>query len=96
MEPLAVKWLTPRKTVEVYLSCRVEWQTEMRMKRLMPSLIAALLLAGAASSVLRSHVLHIGQSSMPSIKELQTGQASKLPELEMQDRSVLFAREPAQ
>ncbi|MEZ2145055.1 hypothetical protein AAE026_22600 [Bradyrhizobium sp. DN5] len=66
------------------------------MKRLMPSLIAALLLAGAASSVLRSHVLHIGQSNMPSITELQTGQASKLPELEMQDRSVLFAREPAQ
>ncbi|WP_245471271.1 hypothetical protein [Bradyrhizobium genosp. SA-3] len=67
------------------------------MKRLMPSLIAALLLAGAASSVLRSHVLlHIGQSSMPSIKELQTGQASKLPELEIQDRSVVFAREPAQ
>lgn len=93
----AVKWLTSRQAIYVYQSCRVEWQTEMRMKRLMPSLIAALLLAGAASSVLKSHVLfHAGQISMPSIKELQTGQASKLPELQMQDRSVLFAREPVQ
>jgi hypothetical protein len=68
----------------------------MRMKRLMLSLIAAVLLAGAATSVLRSHVLfHYGRSGMPSIEELQTGQASKLPEQEMQDRSVLFAKETA-
>ncbi|GMO62747.1 hypothetical protein CO683_17245 [Bradyrhizobium ottawaense] len=67
----------------------------MRMKRLMLSLIAALLLAGAANSMLRSHAL-FDQSGMPSIQELQTGQANKLPEQEMQDRSILFAKEPAQ
>ncbi|MBB4382468.1 hypothetical protein GGD66_004316 [Bradyrhizobium sp. CIR48] len=65
------------------------------MKRLMLSLIAALLLAGAASSMLRSHAL-FDQNGMPSIQELQTGQANKLPEQEMQDRSILFAKEPAQ
>ncbi|MBR0740782.1 hypothetical protein JQ581_27995 [Bradyrhizobium liaoningense] len=69
----------------------------MRMKRLTLSLIAALLVAGTATSMLRSHVLfHYGRSDMPSIQELQTGQASRLPEQEMQDRSVLFAKETAQ
>ncbi|MGY8635163.1 hypothetical protein RAD15_22045 [Bradyrhizobium sp. 14AA] len=67
------------------------------MKRLMLSLIAALVVAGAATNVLRSHaLLHFGQSGMPSIQELQTAQSGKLPEQEMQDRSVLFAKEPAQ
>lgn len=67
------------------------------MKRLMLSLIAALLLAGAASSMLRPHALfHSGQNGMASIQDMQTGQANKLPEQELQDRSVLFAKEPAQ
>ena len=67
------------------------------MKRLTLSLVAALLLAGTATSMLRSHVLfHDGRSGMPSIQELQTGQAGRLPEQEMQDRSVLFAKEAAQ
>ncbi|WP_036017085.1 hypothetical protein [Bradyrhizobium sp. WSM1743] len=67
------------------------------MKRLMLSLIAALLLAGAASNVLRSHALfHFGQHGMASIQDMQTGQANKLPEQELQDRSVLFAKEPGQ
>ncbi|GMP03497.1 MULTISPECIES: hypothetical protein [Bradyrhizobium] len=67
------------------------------MKRLMLSLIAALFLAGTATGVLRSHaLLHFGQSGMPSIQDMQTAQSGKLPEQEMQDRSVLFAREPAQ
>ncbi|WP_245477837.1 hypothetical protein [Bradyrhizobium guangxiense] len=66
------------------------------MKRLMLSLIATLLLAGAATGVLRSHGLfHDGRSGMPSIQELQTGQANKLPEQQMQDRSVLFTKEAA-
>jgi hypothetical protein len=67
------------------------------MKRLMLPLIAALLLAGGASSVLRSHALfHFAKSGMPSIRELQTtGLANALPEQEIQDRSVLFAKEPA-
>ncbi|WP_407184236.1 hypothetical protein [Bradyrhizobium centrosematis] len=67
------------------------------MKRLMLLLIVTLLLAGAATSVLRSHALfHDDRTAMPSIQELQTGQANKLPEQQMQDRSVLFAKEAAQ
>ncbi|WP_407113040.1 hypothetical protein [Bradyrhizobium sp. LMG 9283] len=64
------------------------------MKRLMLPLIAAMLLAGAASNVLRSHaVLHVDQHGMASIQDMQAGQANKLPEQELQDRSVLFAKE---
>ena len=67
------------------------------MKRLTLSLVAALLLAGTATSMLRSHVLfHDGRSGMPSIQELQTGQANKLAEQPMHDRSVLFAKETVQ
>lgn len=66
------------------------------MKRLMLSLIAAMLLAGAVGNVYRSHaVLHFDEHGMASIQDMQTGQANKLPEQEMQDRSVLFAKEPA-
>lgn len=66
------------------------------MKHLMLSLIATLVVAGAATSVLRSHALmHSGQSSMASIQEMQTGQTGRLPEQEIQDRSVLFGKEPA-
>ena len=69
----------------------------MRMKPLMLSLIAAMLLAGVASNVFRSHaVFHFGQHGMASIQDMQTGQANKLSEQELQDRSVLFAKEPAQ
>ncbi|MDA9469093.1 hypothetical protein XH87_31620 [Bradyrhizobium sp. CCBAU 53415] len=67
----------------------------MRMKRLMLSFIAAMLL-GAASNAFRSHaVFQFGQHGMASIQDMQTGQANKLPEQELQDRSVLFAKEPA-
>ncbi len=66
------------------------------MKRLMLPLVAAVLLAGAASNMLRSHAqFQFGQNDMPSIQDLQSGQANSLPEQEMQDRSVLFAKEPA-
>lgn len=65
------------------------------MKLLMLSLIAAMLLAGAANTVFRSHsVLLFGQPGMASIQDMQTGQADKLPEQELQDRSVLFVQEP--
>lgn len=67
------------------------------MKPLMLSLIAAMLLAGVASSVFRSHaVFSFGERGMASIRDMQTGQAIKLPEQELQDRSVLFVKEPAQ
>ncbi|EIG57010.1 hypothetical protein FXB41_04585 [Bradyrhizobium canariense] len=63
------------------------------MKRLMLSLVTALLVIGAATSVLRPHaLLHSAQSGMPNIQELQTAQASTLAEQEIEDRSVLFAR----
>ncbi|MGY4345686.1 hypothetical protein ACVWXM_002153 [Bradyrhizobium sp. GM7.3] len=67
------------------------------MKRLMLSLVTALLVIGAASSVLRPHaLLRSARSGMPNIQELQTGQASTLTEQEIEDRSVLFARERTQ
>jgi hypothetical protein len=66
------------------------------MKLLMLSLIAAMLLAGAANSMFRPHaVLHSGQPGMGSIQDMQTGKADTLPEQELQDRSVLFGKEPA-
>jgi hypothetical protein len=66
------------------------------MKLVMLSLIAAMLLAGAANSMFRPHaVLHSSQRGMASIQDMQTGKADRLPEHELQDRSVLFAQEPA-
>jgi hypothetical protein len=67
------------------------------MKRLMLSLVTALAVIGAATSVLRSHApFRSAQSGMPNIQELQTGRASALPEQEIEDRSVLFARDRTQ
>ena len=66
------------------------------MKRVMLSLIAALLLASAANNMLRSHaVFNLGQHGMASIQDMQAGQGNKLPDQELQDRSVLFLKEPA-
>ena len=67
------------------------------MKRLVLPLIAALILAGAASTVMNSHALfRSGQSGMASIQSMQTGRTALLPEQDIQDRSVLFGKEPAQ
>ncbi|MCP3398773.1 MULTISPECIES: hypothetical protein [unclassified Bradyrhizobium] len=67
------------------------------MKRIMLSLVSALLVISAASSMLRSHALFSSaQSGMPNIQELQTGRAGTLPEQQIEDRSVLFARERTQ
>ncbi|WBL81556.1 hypothetical protein I3J27_14455 [Bradyrhizobium xenonodulans] len=64
------------------------------MKRLMLSLATALLVISAAAGALKPHALsRFAQSSMPNIQELQKGRASTLPEQEIEDRSVLFARE---
>ena len=65
------------------------------MKRLI-FLIVTLIVAGAATSVLRSHsLLHFGEDGMPSIQALQSTQlAGTLPEQEIEDRSVLFVKEP--
>jgi len=66
------------------------------MKRVMLSLIAALVLAGAASTMLRSHALFgSAQSGMASIQDMQRGQTARLPEQDIQDRSVLFGKAPA-
>ena len=65
------------------------------MKLLMLSLLAALLLAGAANSVFRPYAVpHLAQPGMASIQDMQTGQADILPEQELLDSSVLFAKEP--
>jgi hypothetical protein len=67
------------------------------MKRLVLPLIAALVLAGAASTVLNSHALfRSGRSGMASIQSMQAGRTALLPEQDIQDRSVLFGKEPAQ
>ncbi|WGD49428.1 hypothetical protein QA641_27810 [Bradyrhizobium sp. CB1650] len=64
------------------------------MKRIMLSFVAALLVISAATSVLRSHSLsRFAQNGMPNIEELQTGRAGTLPEQEIEDRSVQFAKE---
>ncbi|MDD1533175.1 hypothetical protein C7U89_07680 [Bradyrhizobium sp. WBOS4] len=68
----------------------------MRMNRVMLSLIAALALAGAASTMLRSQALFgSARSGMASIQDMQTGQTARLHEQDIQDRSVLFGKEPA-
>jgi hypothetical protein len=67
------------------------------MKRNLLSFVAALLVISAATSMLRSHSLsRFAQNGMPNIQELQTGRASALTEQEIEDRSVLFARERTQ
>ncbi|MDA9503081.1 hypothetical protein [Bradyrhizobium sp. CCBAU 11357] len=66
------------------------------MKLVMLSLIAAMLLAGVANNMFRPQAVpHFDQHGMASIQDMQTGQADKLPEQELQDRSVLFVKEPA-
>lgn len=67
------------------------------MKRLMFSLMMALVVVAGATGVLRSRGLfHLGQSGMPSIQELQTHRSATLPDQEIEDRSVLFAKERTQ
>ena len=79
----------------MYYGAGWRWQTETRMKLLMLSLIAAMLLAGAANTVFRPHkVSRSGQPGMASLQDMQTGQANKLPDQQLQDRSILFAKEP--
>lgn len=92
-----MKRFTSDQAIRMYWLCGWSWQTEMRMKRLMLPLIAALLFAGVAGSVLNSHaIFRSDRNGMASLQDMQAGQASKLPEQEeLQDRSVLFAKEPA-
>jgi hypothetical protein len=65
------------------------------MKRLVLSLIAALIAAGAAASVLKSNALFpFNKSGMPPIRELQTADGlGKLPIQDFEDRSLVFPRE---
>jgi hypothetical protein len=63
----------------------------------MLSLVMALVVIGAATSVLRSHAhFRSAQGGMPNIQELQTSRASALPEQAIEDRSVLFAGDRTQ
>lgn len=64
------------------------------MKRLMFPLTMALILIAAATGVIKSHALfQFGRSGMPSIQELQTHRSATLPDQEIEDRSVIFAKE---
>ena len=67
------------------------------MMRLVPSLIAVLLLLGAATSVLKSHSLFpFGRAGMPPIQEVRNAdQLSQLPVQDFDDRSLVFPRGPA-
>ena len=68
------------------------------MKRLVLSLIAVLIAAGAAASVFKSHALFpFNKSGMPPIQELQTADGlGKLPVQDFEDRSLVFPRESKQ
>jgi hypothetical protein len=67
------------------------------MKRLMFSLMTALIIAAAATSVIKSHALfRFGQSGMQSVQELQTNRSATLTDQEIEDRSVMFAKERTQ
>ncbi len=65
------------------------------MKRLVLSLIAVLIAAGAAASVLKSNALFpFNKSGMPPIQELQTAdRLGRLPIQDFEDRSLVFPRE---
>ncbi|MGY8709432.1 hypothetical protein RAD16_27135 [Bradyrhizobium sp. 18BD] len=67
------------------------------MKRFLFSMVVAVVAIGAASSVLRSHVLSPSrQTGMPSVEALQTQRSGTLPDQEIEDRSVVFAKERTQ
>jgi hypothetical protein len=67
------------------------------MKRIIASLIAALAVGAAATSVMKSHSLsHLGYGAMPTVQELQSSpEMSKLPVQDFEDRSLVFPREAA-
>jgi hypothetical protein len=68
------------------------------MKRLVLSVIAALIAAGAATSVLKSHALFpFSDRGMPPIQELQSAdRLGKLPVQDFEDRSLVFPRQSTQ
>ena len=68
------------------------------MKRLALSVVAALVVIGAATSVLKSHSLFpFGKSGMPPIQELRSAdQIGNLPVQEFEDRSLEFANKAKQ
>jgi hypothetical protein len=69
------------------------------MKLLIISVIAAVGLLAAVTSVPRSHTIstagHAGTGSMPTLHDMQSARsAEKLPVDEFDDRSFVFPREP--
>jgi hypothetical protein len=67
------------------------------MKRFVFSMVVTVVVIGAATSVLRPHVLSpSGRSGSPSVEELQTQRSGTLPDQEIDDRSVVFAKERTQ
>ena len=68
------------------------------MTRLVPSVIAALVAIGAATSVLKSHSFFpFSRAGMPPFHELRNAdQLGKLPVQDFDDRSLVFPRESTQ
>lgn len=66
------------------------------MKRLVLSVIAALIAVGAATGILKSHApFPFSKRGMPSIQELQSSdRLGNLPVQDFEDRSLVFPREP--
>ena len=68
------------------------------MKRLVLSVITALIAVGAATGVLKSHALFpFDKRGMPTIQELQSAdKLGNLPVQDFEDHSLVFPREPRQ
>ena len=69
------------------------------MKLLIISVVAAIGLLVAVTSIPRSHTVstvgRAGSGSMPTLRDMQSGRgAEKLPADEFDDRSLVFPREP--
>jgi len=67
------------------------------MKGLTISALAAVALLAAATSMLRSHSFStnslFGTAPMPTLQELQSAGANKLPAEDFDDRSLVYPRE---
>jgi hypothetical protein len=67
------------------------------MNRPIISVIAAIALIAAATSMLRSHSVfiggHIETAGVPSLQDMQSGSADKLAVEDFEDRSLVYPRE---
>jgi hypothetical protein len=80
---------------ENFVRFQPEWG--FRMNRPIISVIAAIALIAAATSMLRSHSVfiggHIATAGVPSLQDMQSGSADKLAVEDFEDRSLVYPRE---